>query len=307
MSLQSPAPPAAVTAQPAASAVQNQPPTATPQVPPKAKSRAKPVGAGATPNATSTKTETAVTSGALTQPESHQSPVAPLSDITPPSAAAGRSPLTTSSDSAVSPNVPPDSVVRQINRSYFTIGSTKDEVLAVQGTPTKKEEYQWSYGLSVVDFDRYGHVASWTVRYGNPMRVKMVPSTPVSSTQGYFTLGSTKDEVLVVQGTPTAVGEYQWSYGLSTVEFDRSGRVTSWTIRYGNPLRAKMLPSTAVSNSPGYFTVGSTKDEVLVVQGTPTEVGEYRWEYGASTVDFDRNGRVISWTTRFGNPLKARQ
>ena len=58
------------------------------------------------------------------------------------------------------------------SRSYFTVGSTKDEVLAVQGTPTKFTEYQWDYGLSEVYF-RDGRVVSWKVFPGSPLKAQM--------------------------------------------------------------------------------------------------------------------------------------
>ena len=191
-------------------------------------------------------------------------------------------------------------------KGYFTVGSTKDEVLAVQGTPTQVEEYRWNYNLSRVEF-RNDRVVSWTELYGSPLKVKMIPSAAaVSNAKGYFTVGSTKDEVLAVQGTPTQVEEYRWNYNLSRVEF-RNDRVVSWTELYGSPLKVKMIPSAAaVSNAKGYFTVGSTKDEVLAVQGTPTQVEEYRWTYGLSRVEF-RNDLVVSWTELYGSPLKAKK
>jgi hypothetical protein len=61
-----------------------------------------------------------------------------------------------------------------------------------------------------------------------------------------------------------------------------------------------------LSNAGGYFTLGSTKDEVLAAQGTPTEVGEYRWSYGLSTVNF-RNDRVTYWKVIYGSPLKGKE
>jgi hypothetical protein len=121
----------------------------------------------------------------------------------------------------------------------------------------------------------------------------------------YFTLGSTKDQVLAVQGTPTRVSGSEWAYGLSKVKF-RNDRVISWRISDVNPLRAKMLPAPAISNPLDYFTVGSTKDEVLAVQGTPTRVSDSEWAYGLSKVKF-RNDRVISWRISEFNPLKARK
>jgi hypothetical protein len=52
-----------------------------------------------------------------------------------------------------------------------------------------------------------------------------------------------------------------------------------------------------------YFTVGSTKDEVLRIQGQPTTVSELMWFYGISHVDFDINGRVVGWD---GSNIKAK-
>ena len=187
------------------------------------------------------------------------------------------------------------------NLGYFTIGSTKDEVLAVQGTPTKVAEYEWDYGLSEVHF-RSGRVSSWRVYPGSPLLAKMLPSSSVLHSRDYFTIGSTKDEVLTVQGTPTHFAEYEWDYGLSEVRF-RDGRVASWRIFPGSPLRVRLLPSSPVLNQR-FFTVGSTKDEVLAVQGTPTEVGDYEWGYGLSEVYF-KDGRVVSWKIFPGSPLRA--
>jgi hypothetical protein len=54
-----------------------------------------------------------------------------------------------------------------------------------------------------------------------------------------------------------------------------------------------------------YFTVGSTKDDVLRVQGTPDKMTAGVFSYGPSEVYF-RNGRVDSWHADPGTPLKAR-
>jgi hypothetical protein len=122
--------------------------------------------------------------------------------------------------------------------------------------------------------------------------------------QGYFTLGSSKDEVLSVQGTPTKPGQYTWEYGFSKVEFDRNGKVSSWYASRTDRLKAKMVP--VGSTSKGYFTVGSSKDEVLSAQGTPTKPGQFTWEYGFSKVEFDRNGKVSSWYASRTDHLNAK-
>ncbi len=54
-----------------------------------------------------------------------------------------------------------------------------------------------------------------------------------------------------------------------------------------------------------YFTVGSTKSDVIRVQGPPNKVAENVFLYGPSEVYF-RNGRVESWRMDPGSPLKAR-
>ena len=54
---------------------------------------------------------------------------------------------------------------------------------------------------------------------------------PRASIQGTFRLGSTKDEVRSVQGTPTRINlnPEWWYYGGSYVAFDSNGRVQGWS------------------------------------------------------------------------------
>jgi hypothetical protein len=120
--------------------------------------------------------------------------------------------------------------------------------------------------------------------------VKLAPSSKVT-VPDFFTVGSTKDEVLAVQGTPSQFTDSEFTYGASTVKF-KNGRVVSWYDGYPE-LRVKLLPSSKISVAD-YFTVGSTKDEVLAVQGTPSQFTDCEFTYGASTVKF-KNGKVISW------------
>ena len=142
----------------------------------------------------------------------------------------------------------------------------------------------------------------WEALPLDPLKVRLLPSTTTSG-RGYFTVGSTKDEVLAVQGTPTVLSEDEFHYGSSKVYF-RSGVVESWDVWPQNPLKVRLLPSTTTSGQE-YFTVGSTKDEVLAVQGTPTKFSEDFFYYGTSKVYF-RNGVVESWDAWPLNPLKVR-
>ena len=62
------------------------------------------------------------------------------------------------------------------------------------------------------------------------------------------------------------------AFQTSSIFFD-NGHVIKWDIWPGSLLKVRMLPSGHVTEAPGYFTLGSTKDEVLAAQGTPTETG----------------------------------
>jgi hypothetical protein len=121
----------------------------------------------------------------------------------------------------------------------------------------------------------------------------------------YITLGSTRSEVLDQQGTPTASTEGKLVYGRSELYF-KGDAVVGWRIEPSSSIRVKLWPQTAVDPSLQAFSVGSSKDEVLAVQGTPTGFSEDRFEYGGSVVLF-RNRRVVSWKSDPASiPLRAK-
>ncbi len=112
--------------------------------------------------------------------------------------------------------------------------------------------------------------------------------------QTTFTLGSTRDEVRRVQGTPTDINLYPalgyeiWRYGLSSVTISmRDLRVIKWD-NSGN-LKVVLKPGVNVTTVQ-QFTQGSHKDDVLRLQGTPTDINLYPalgyevWRYGLSSV-----------------------
>lgn len=70
---------------------------------------------------------------------------------------------------------------------------------------------------------------------------KAIPApAPPRPQQDYFTIGSTKDDVLRIQGQPTTVSDRFWWYGVSSYVTFGNGRVDGWN---GSNLKAKMLPS----------------------------------------------------------------
>jgi len=120
------------------------------------------------------------------------------------------------------------------------------------------------------------------------------PSAPRHVLLPYLTVGSTKAEVLAQQGTPTASTEDKLVYGKSEL-YLKNGVVTGWRIDpVSSPIRVKLWPEAAVDPGLDFFSYGSSKDSVLVVQGTPTAFTEDKFEYGGSVVYF-RNNRVYSW------------
>lgn len=110
---------------------------------------------------------------------------------------------------------------------YFTIGSTRKDVQAVQGIPTAYSPDTFEYGASKVFF-----VGDKVVGWENAplwvhLNVQLRPAHSVDGTMHYFAKGSTKDEVLAIQGTPTAFSYNTFEYGASRIHF-KDGRVTSW-------------------------------------------------------------------------------
>lgn len=119
----------------------------------------------------------------------------------------------------------------------------------------------------------------------------------------FFTLGSTASEVLGIQGTPSRVQGQTWTYGLSEIQF-RNGRVWKFN-NFDGSLRVRMQPGGSEDSAPpAYITIGSSEDEVLLVQGTPTRVEGDKWFYGFSELVF-KNRRIVEYDNYFGS-LKMR-
>ena len=224
--------------------------------------------------------------------------------------------LTSTPIPTVTPHTP-----QPTEKDYFTRGSSQGEVLYAQGTPGEINTYDysgeevWHYGFSTITFSLpNGLVVEW--RNTGNLNVELLPQNEVTLTPGYFTRASSQDDVLHAQGTPTGIstydysGEEVWHYGFSTITFSLpDGLVIEW--RNTGNLNVKLLPQNEASFTPGYFTRGSSQDDVLHAQGTPTGInaydysGEEVWRYGFSTVTFSLpDGLVTEWRNT-GN-LKVR-
>jgi len=118
-----------------------------------------------------------------------------------------------------------------------------------------------------------------------------------------FTLGSTLGEVIAIQGIPTRTEKDVWHYGNSRVYFN-NGSVIRWEESPDNPLKAQILPEALQLQTP-HFTIGSTKAEVMRIQGTPERDSGNVWDYGVSRIYFEKD-RVTKWYESPLNPLKVR-
>ena len=199
-----------------------------------------------------------------------------------------------------SPALPPALLQSQPQASsdFFTVGSTASEVLAIQGTPSRVQGQTWIYGLSEIQF-RNGRVSKFN-NFDGSLRVRMQPEVSEDRVPpAHITIGSSEEEVLLVQGTPTRVEGDRWFYGFSELVF-KNGRVVEYDNYFGS-LKMRVLPSSLSGPEPprDYFTIGSTPDEVLAVQGTPTAIHGDRWSFDFAVVIF-RDGKVHDVTNSDG-------
>jgi curved DNA-binding protein CbpA len=143
--------------------------------------------------------------------------------------------------------------------------------------------------------------------YSSPQTNQLAPPAPTPTTHAekkvqrptirlmpYITVGLTQDEVIAIAGTPVSASADTLTYKGAEIDFS-GGHVNGWKIDpVTSPLRVKLWPDAPVDTSEQYFSVGSTKNDVLVIQGTPTSFSEDKFAYGASEVYFQDN-RVVRW------------
>jgi hypothetical protein len=108
-----------------------------------------------------------------------------------------------------------------------------------------------------------------------------------------ITVGMSESEVIAAQGAPTSQSADKLVYGQSELYFSKDSLV-GWKIDVRTPLHAKIWPDAPVDPDLEYFGVGSTKNDVIALEGTPTLYSENTFGYGPSQVTF-KNNRVVSW------------
>ena len=230
-------------------------------------------------------------------------------------------------------------------QEYFTIGSHQDDVIRLQGTPfaifviQSTDVETWFYrGRCKVEFSfSTKRVTDWESPDWN-LKARRETGNRPNTPGGHAFLGlhSGKQDVLRLQGPPTSTTKTSlveiWRYGRSWISFAIStGAVINWSdadnnLRVGaaqstgdngtsaNTFRSPERPEGSGSgNFTAYFTIGSTKADVVNIHGTTRDINfdDTRaieiWKYeDGNSVDFAlSSGEVQGWDNVTGD-LKAR-
>jgi hypothetical protein len=203
--------------------------------------------------------------------------------------------------------------------NFITLGSPASDVKRIQGTPSSIDTYAtyyvWNYDLkgSFTFSKATDTVTSW-ISTNNGLLVKMTPGSNTTNATA-VTLGSSVDDVIRIQGTPSSIEDfsifYIWRYdGKGSYTFSSSSNtVIAWgSLNHG--LTVTIIPGSNTTNATT-ITVGSHVDDVARIQGTPNAIGIYPsivsptfyiWSYdGGSFTISSATNRVTSWDNTSGS------
>jgi hypothetical protein len=206
------------------------------------------------------------------------------------------------------------------NQPYWTVGSDRDLVMAVQGAPEQSMQYHSAcqqtlrYGNSLVELTN-GYVRQYDNTDGN---LKVLAQGPAAlsarAAQGTWTLGSSEADILRLQGTPTRQEQYT-SNRFKTLYYGKNSVLleNGQTIGYLNAdgtLKVSVQAPAAGAASADTWSIGSSRSDVLRAENqTPTAISrndtncEEVFQFGDSEVTF-RQGLVTGYRDR-GNALKV--
>lgn len=167
------------------------------------------------------------------------------------------------------------------NKTYWTLGSDRDLVIAIQGPPAQTMQYQSAcqqtlrYGNSIVELNN-GYVKQYNNSDGT-LRVLAEGATVMSASAapGTWTLGSTEAEILQLQGTPTRQEHYTSNrfttlfYGKSSILLE-DGQAIGYLNADKNLKVSINLPDLPAGQTvPTAWSVGSSRSDVIRVEGHP--------------------------------------
>lgn len=202
--------------------------------------------------------------------------------------------------------------------SLWSEGSRRIDILRIQGQPTHEARYDalcqevMYYGNSMVEFGN-----GMVVKYEDvDKNLKAAPKDAATTSAGEsafaWTIGSSSDDVFKVQGTPIRITRYDslrqetLYYNNSLVELTEN-LVTGYNNLDGT-LKVAIAPVAMVGSgsSENSWTIGSDRNDVFRVQGTPTQVTldqslcRETLHYGDSTIEL-KNGFVAGYDNLSGN------
>ena len=227
--------------------------------------------------------------------------------------------LITTTSSIIPPIEPKTKEIKEKNsKSYFSIGSTKEEVLRVQGNPLSIQDIHRANGMrqvwtfsdnSTVTFYENRVVGFRNIYSPGELKVRMINADKITSnSEDYFTIGSTKEEILKIQGTPLSISEpcaeddpEAWVYNQGIIKL-LNGKLVSYN-NSSNQLKVRVIPvdkSNIVLST--YFTIGYTKAEVFKLQGNPVMVShgknEQVWIYGDESLVYFSGDNITDRVTQ---------
>lgn len=207
--------------------------------------------------------------------------------------------------------------------TYWTVGSDREWVVALQGTPSQVLRYDAScqeilrYGNSTVELTN-GYVRQYANLEGNLRGLADAP--PVQSTQATsqaWTVGSPQGEVLRIQGAPSRTERYASDrrhilyFGQSSVLFEDDYVIGYLDVDQTLKVSLALAGVVQSPSPPAQWTIGSSRGEVLRAQNqTPSAVNrndsrcEEIWQFGQGEVVF-RQGFVSGYRNT-GESLRIR-
>lgn len=167
-----------------------------------------------------------------------------------------------------------EAIAPQSSGAYWAIGSSKEAVLAIQGTPTGVSRFGATetlfYEVSTVTI--VDGIVSQYMSYSGNLLVRVAEEDSASG-QEYWTIGSTLEQVLAIQGRPSFVrsvkGLDEYFFGLSSITLYK-GRVLGYENFTGN-LKVSVF-AVASEIDATRWSLGSARQDVLALQGTPTAI-----------------------------------
>lgn len=214
------------------------------------------------------------------------------------------------------------SAITTASRNLWTVGSRWEDVQRIQGEPTKINTYNYSckdvayYTNSRVEF-KNGIVTDYKDTDNNLIVAVNEDAKTASQHSGRsWTLGSRREDVIRIEGTPTQVVQYNslgeeiLYYERSTVELE-NGVVTEYDNFDENlSVSVKVGLQEAEQNTSSFWALGSSREDVFQAQGTPTRVIQHDSlckeviYYGSSSVEL--KNRVVNGYRNFDNNLRVR-